>query len=369
MNKLKLLSPRLLTLVLLVLPVALGTVYYGLIAKDRYVSHAVIGVKDTGGSSGGGGSSALAGLLGGSTATSYSDTFYLERYIQSMDLLLKLDSQLKLRDHYGDAGLDPVYKLWSWSSRESFLDYFRNRVEITHDDLSGLVTVDVQGFDPAYAQQLAQGVLRESEGFINEYSHRMARERMTFAESEVERARNRLTEIKTQVLAFQTTHKLLDPGSQAAAASSLTAALQAKLSSQEADLKAAQAILQEDSYQVKTLRSQIAATQAQLDSEKTRSTAQVNGSQLPALNIEYQELLTRAAFAEEAHKAALLALEQARVDATRKLKALVVIEPPTLPEAAIYPRRLYNLLTVLVLAALFYAIVRLVIATIREHQD
>lgn len=372
MNLLKILTPRLVGLVMLVLPTALGTVYYGGFAADRFVSHSIVGVKDTSGSgSSSGGASGIAGLLlGGSSPTSIGDTLYLANYIHSMDLLRRLDAKYKLREHYsGHAGADPLYRVWGWMSQESFLDYFRNRVEISQDDLSGLVTIDVQAFDPAYAQQVTQGILAESESFINEYSHRIARDKMVFAETEVERARVKLTDIKQEVLAFQTTYKLLDPTSQAVAASGLTASLQARLAAQEADLKAALAIMQEDAYQVRTLRSQVAATQAQLETERLRSTANVNGAQLPALTIKYQELLTRAAFSEEALKQALLAMEQARLDASRKLRTLVVVEPPTKPEEAIYPRRLYNLLTVIAVAAMFYAIVRLMLATIREHQD
>lgn len=370
MNILKFLTPRVVGLLLLALPAALGSIYYLGLASNRYVSHAVVGIKDIGEGGGSGSSSVASMLLGGSAPTSYSDTFYLQNYIQSMELLRKLDGRLKLREHYSQASLDPLYRVWSWTSQESFLEFFRNRVELTRDDISGLLTVDVQGFDPKFAQALAQGILTESESFINEYSHRIAREKMRFAETEVERAQKNLLTVKQDLLGFQNTYKLLDPPSQVAATSSLTATLQAKLAAQETELRAAQAIMQDDSYQVKTLRSQVAATRAQLEVERQRSTAtSADGGQLPALTLKYQELLSRAAFAEEAHKVALTAMEQARVDASRQLKAVVVIDPPSLPEEAVYPRRLYNLLTVLAVAAMFYAIVRLALATIREHQD
>lgn len=77
----------------------------------------------------------------------------------------------------------------------------------------------------------------------------------------------------------------------------------------------------------------------------------------------------KADFALDAYKLSLAAVENARIDATRKLKSLVVIEPATLPETAEYPRRLYNLATLLIGCLLLYGVVRLVIATIREHQD
>ncbi|MBQ0943100.1 capsular biosynthesis protein [Ideonella sp. 4Y16] len=375
MNILKILNPRVVALLTLVLPTALGTVYYAGLAADRYVSHAVVGVKDTsdGGSSGGsGGLAGAASMLlgGGGSPTSLGDTFYLQNYILSMDLLNKLDARLKLREHYSHSGLDPIYRVWSWTTQESFLDFYRNRVEITRDDYSGLLTIDVQGFEPRFAQALAQGILQESEAFINEYSHRIAREKMRFAEGELQDTRKRLEKAKQEVATFQTTYKLLDPGSQAAAASSLTAGLQARLAQQEADLRAALAIMQDDSFQVRTLRAQLAATRAQLESERLRTTgASVDSAQLPALNIKFQELLATAVFAEETHKASLMAYEHARLEASRKLKTVVVIEPPTLPQEALYPRRIYNLLTVIALAVMAYLIMRLTLATIREHQD
>ena len=57
------------------------------------------------------------------------------------------------------------------------------------------------------------------------------------------------------------------------------------------------------------------------------------------------------------------------MDSTRKVKSLVVIDPASLPETAEYPRRLYDLATVLVVCLLLYGAARLIIATIREHQD
>ena len=77
----------------------------------------------------------------------------------------------------------------------------------------------------------------------------------------------------------------------------------------------------------------------------------------------------QAQFAQDAYKLALGAVENARIDATRKIKSLVVLEPPSKPETAEYPLVAYNLGTLLAICVLLYAIVRLVLATVREHQD
>jgi len=124
-----------------------------------------------------------------------------------------------------------------------------------------------------------------------------------------------------------------------------------------------------DSLQVRSLRSQLQATQAQLEVERLRGTAAVNGSQLPALAIEYQGLLLQAGYAEDAYKVALIAVEQARQDASRKLKTILLLDGPTTPDLPLYPRRIVDWLTLLAVCAMLFAIARLIYATVREHQD
>jgi capsular polysaccharide transport system permease protein len=156
---------------------------------------------------------------------------------------------------------------------------------------------------------------------------------------------------------------------QAQAAGTLGAELQATLSKQEAELKNALTYLNEDSYQVRALRSQVGALRSQMDAERVRATAGRGDIPLNALAAEFEGLKLQVVFAEDAYKLALTAVENARIEATRKMKSLVVIEPPAKAESAEYPRRLYNLVTLLVVCSLLYAITRLVVATIREHQD
>jgi capsular polysaccharide transport system permease protein len=104
--------------------------------------------------------------------------------------------------------------------------------------------------------------------------------------------------------------------------------------------------------------------------EKNRGTGgDVRNEKLNTLAIEFQGLEMKAQFALDTYKLALAAVENARIDATRKLKSVVIIDPPTLPETAEDPRRIYDTVTVLVVCLLLYGIARLVGATIREHQD
>ena len=361
------LTPRRLKLVLIVVPLVLTAVYLFFFSADRYVSESIVAVRQA--NQDGGSVPGIALLLGAVNPPSREDTLYLRQYIQSLELLNRLDARLKLREHYQAEKRDVLFRLPADSDQESFLDYYRNRVEVYFDDVATLLTVRVQGFDPVYAQQLNKAILEESERFVNNFSQRMAREQMSFAQVELDRSWKRLQDEKGKVLAFQTKNKLLDPALQAQASSSLTADLQANLARQEAELRAAQSYLNDDSYPIKALRSQIEATRSQLDVERLRATAGNSNQRLNALTADFQELMAQASFAQDAYKLALAALENARIDATRKVKSLVVIEPPSKPETARYPRRIYNLITLLIVSTLLYGIVRLVLATVREHID
>jgi capsular polysaccharide transport system permease protein len=368
MLELKSITPRRLQLALIALPLSLGLVYFSIFAAERYVSESTVALRQAGNDM-----SAIPGaalLLAGLSPPSREDTLYLRQYIQSLGLLQSLDARLQLRAHYEAEKRDFATRLWPGSSQETFLDYYRERVSVTMDDLSSTLTIRVQGFEPGFAQRLNKAILQESESFVNELSHKLAREKLSFAEGELTGAGDRLQAAKASVLAFQSKNKLLDPTLQAQASGAMSAEIQASITRAQTELRSLSAFLNDDAYQIKALRAQIEAARAQLATEGARATGSGKQSdRLGELAIEFKGLEMRAEFALDAYKLALAAVENARIDATRKLKSLSVIEPPTLPQTAEYPRRLYNLTTLLVACLLIYGIVRLIIATIREHQD
>jgi capsular polysaccharide transport system permease protein len=372
MNILSALTPRRMFIWLFLVPVLISAGYFAVLAKSRYVSQAIVAVRDT--SAGGPASSAssalsLASMLGSVNPVAISDTLYLMAYLHSSDMIDKLEAKLQIRDHFAAGGLDVFYRVWPWMSKEYFHEYFRRRVTINLDEMSGLLTVDVEGFDPAFSKKIADEMLVQGEAFMNDYAHRIASDKVEFARKETEKSLQRALEAKAKIVDFQTTHKLLDPTSQAVANSTLTASLQAGLTQQEAALKAALGYLQDDSLQVQTMKNQINALKAQLEVERVRATAGTGVDKLGALSFEYQSLLTLGAFYDGTYQASMVALEQARLDSLRKLKTVVVLQKPSTAESAIYPSRLYNFTTVLILLGLLYSIFRLAVATIREHQD
>lgn len=358
-------TPKRLQLALIALPMALATIYYTLIASDRYVSESIVAV---GSASVANGASPLSVGTGTSLAA-FADTLYLIDYIQSQAVLRELDAKLKLRDHYSAPQSDLLFRLWPGASQEWFQRYWKARVELEFNDLNGLLKIRTQGFDPAKAEAINLALLETCERFVNEFSRRIGREQMKFSEAELASASARLQAAKDKVVQFQSTHKVLDPQAQQTAANALTAELQATIARLEADLKNKQAFMQNDAPAVQAVRDQIAANRAQLESEKARTTSTQAGDKIGALSVEFQNLQLQAAFAEDAYRSANTGLEAARIEASKKLKSLIVVGAPAKAETAAYPTKLYNLFTILVLCIIVYTVVRLMVAAIREHQD
>lgn len=363
------LTPGNLRIGIVAVPWLLAAAYLVLLAADRYVSESVVVIRQEGAPVAvPSGVEALSAMFG-SSAASREDQYMLQAHILSYDMLRQVQEHLDLRQAYSLPKLDFVFRMNKDATQEEFLEYYRDRVDVVVDDTSGLLTIRTQGFTPEVAQAVNQQVVSISEKFINESSHRLARDQMTFAESELAKARGRFDEVRDRLLAFQEEHGILDPSAQAAANSGLTAELQAAQARHEAELKGLLAFLNEDAPQVKALEAQISGIRDQLEAERRRSVTNAEGVSLNVLAGTYQQLLAELQFVSDAYRGALTALETARIESTRKLKSLVLVESPALPESAEYPRRVYSLVALLMGLTLLYGIGRLVVATIEDHQE
>jgi len=83
----------------------------------------------------------------------------------------------------------------------------------------------------------------------------------------------------------------------------------------------------------------------------------------------YERLVLEKGFADRQLASALAMLETARSEAARKQLYLERLVQPNLPDSSFEPRRLRSVLMVFCISLVFWAVVMLVTASVREHVD
>ncbi len=342
----------------------IAVIYFGFIASDRYVSRAELVVKQADQIKMLPDALSMLGLGG----SNHQDILLIQDYLKSADLLNKLDKELGLKTHYQSHKVDYFSRLPNNVSSEEFLKYYREHLTLRLDDISGVLTIELQAFDPAYGQKVVGLMLKESEGFINKLGHQVALEQLAFVEKEVDRAYQRVQAEKAKVLEFQNTHHLISPESTSTARMGVVSQIEGQLAQQQAQLKQLQSYMKATAPAVVSVQARVNALTEQLAQEQARLTG-ADKNAMNEVTASYMDVQTQATLAADLYKTGLISLEQARIEAYRKLKHLLIISKPTLAEDAEYPRRLYNLATIAVLLCLLYGLIVMGLATLREHQD
>ena len=340
-------------------------IYYLFIASDRYVSSIILSVhsvnNDIAPALG------LASLVGINTGAR-EDILFLQRYIHSIDMLKILDKEIDLRTLYEKKKLDLFFTLSHNNCIETFLKFYQNRTKIVLNPDSGLLEIEVEGFTPQDSQTIANTILKQSERFVNEISHKAAREQMIFAEKELSNAKERLQNSQNALLTFQSQYGVFDPLKEAEAKAKLTADIESKLAQKESQLFTIQSYLNDNAPQIILLKSEIQALQRQLDKEVSKIISSKASKRLNDLIAKFQDLSIQVKFAQDAYTTALKAIEAARIESSRKIKQLVVIQGANEPQSPTYPKKLYNILTIFVILALLFGIIKLINMIIEEHR-
>lgn len=345
----------------------LAACYWLLIASDRYVSesHVVIQRTDVAG----GQSMDFSSLLGAAAGGSHTDQLLLRDHLLSFDMLRKLDAALDLRTHYSDRQHDLLSRMWFHDAPiERFHNHYLSRVSIELDDYAGVLVVKTQAYDAKTAQAIAQFLVTEGERFMNGLAHKLAQDQVAFLEQQVSQMSARALAARQAVLDYQDKKGLVAPMNSAQNIVGLVDKLEAQRTELQTRRGALAAYLVPSHANIVLLDQQIAAIEQQIAQEQAKLTSPKGGT-LNRTVEEFQRLEMDAKFAQDVYKTALVALEKGRIEATRNIKKVSIIQAPSLPEYALEPRRLYNSLVFLLVALLLAGIVQLLAAIVRDHKD
>lgn len=353
-------------LVCVVLPVLLSTVYYFGVASDQFVSESRFAIKAP--NQRGAQTSSFAnlfqstGLSGGQEQSNQVMDF-----VRSRSALMALEGDLQIKLVYGRGGIDFMSRFplpWQQSAFEDLFKYYRDKIDISRDNDTGLVVLRTTAFSPEDAFAINSLLLRQSEKLVNELNENARTKAISEAESRVAEAQIRVNASLQAMADYRNQSQLVEPLKEATGVVEIANALIVERASLEAQLSTLRQMTP-DHPSISVLQEQIAS----LTREINRQTARLVGSgntisrKLP----NYEALVLEQELASELLLLAQTTLESARNDALKQQYYLERVVDPNTPDLPEYPKSLRTVLTIFGFALCLYFIAWMFVVGILEH--
>ncbi|MES2438359.1 MAG: hypothetical protein V4584_04810 [Verrucomicrobiota bacterium] len=346
--------------ILYFLALAASVVYLWVCTQNRFISTAEFKVsqQSLSGSEVGIPQFALTGLSDAGSV----DSQIVIGYVNSSDLLLSLEREYNLIEHYQAPRIDFVFRLKHDANLEQRLEYYRSRILAHYDKETGMTVITVDTFDARLSQTIAQTLLKRSEDYINHVNQTIADQQLHFVHSEVERSAKRIDDLNVELITLQNENNFITPTETISATLSTVQKMKLEAFKNQAEL----ATIERDSPnspRIDNLRSQLRSLEELIAIES----AKLSGTEKDRLNqllVRYKLLDGKMEFAIRLRGAAESMLEKTRLNAIARSRFLTVIQNPYLPEDVGMPRRPYATVTLLVLGGLLFFIFRAITKSI-----
>lgn len=355
-------------LVIVILPTLIGFGYLMYRASDQFASTLGFSVRAEDSKT----AVDILGGLGGLSNGSSSDTDILYEYIQSQQLVQKVDSYLDLRGMYSHPQHDLVFRYNPDGTIEDLVKYWNRMVQIFYDAGNGMIEIRVKAFTPDEAQTIAQAILDESTQVINELTEIARLDTTRYALDELEKSQEALRNVRQELTEFRAINNIIDPNLELGVQTGLLNALQQQYSDALIELDLLRETTRNADPRVTQAERKIEVIEERIADERqkfgTNGSVGPNGETLTNLVSEFERLSVDLTFAQESYLAARGAYEAKLADAERQSRYLAPHIKPTLAEAAQFPRRYLTTGLIFVLSFLGWSIACLIYYSIKDRR-
>lgn len=318
-------------------------------------------------------------LLGGVaqlSGSSSSDTDILYDFIQSSEMVRKVDERLGLVALWAKAPADsdPIFAYRPPGTIEDKTAYWHRMVRVYSDSGTGLINVEVSAFAPDDAQAIASVVYEESSLMINRLSA-IAREDATrYARDELDLAVERLKSAREALTRFRNENQIVDPAASIQSQMGILSSLNTQLAETMIDIDMLSESTNQSDPRLVQARQRADIIRARIDEERGKlgfgtTGAQGDGGQVFADVVgEYERLAVELQFAEQSYTAALAAYDGSVAEARRQSRYLAAHVAPSLPESPSHPQVVETTLIVALFAFLTWALALLIGYSLRDRR-
>jgi capsular polysaccharide transport system permease protein len=358
---------------LVLLPLGAVVFYMWAVAVDQYSSRTGFTVRQEEST---GASDLIGGLAQFAGGTTSSDTDVLYEFIQSQEIVQRIDAEIDLVAHYSSEWPnDPVFALWPSADIEDLLWYWRRVVRISYDKASGLIDLQVLAYDPQTARAISRAIVGESQRMINQLNEVAREDAMRYATRDLEESLERLKTAREALTQFRTRTQIVDPETDLQGRMGVMSNLQQQLAEALIEYDLLRETANSGDPRVTQARRRIEVIRERIGEERESFASAENNTQMggptenyPSLIAEYESLTVDREFAEETYRAALAAVDVARANASRQSRYLATYVSPTLPQSAQYPQRFVVSGLAMLFLFLAWGIMALVYYSIRDRR-
>ena len=354
-------------MIMVILPGLVSGWYLWAKAADQYASYVGFSVRREDASS-------AIELLGGITSlsgSSSSDTDILYEFLQSQELVTRIDEELDLRAIWSRQGTesDPIFSYDAPGTIEDLVDHWNRMIGIYYDNSTRLIDLRILAFDPVDAQMIATEIYDESSTMINQLSAVAREDAISYARDDLDQAEARLTAARVTLAQWRNDNQTVDPTVDTAGQMGLVTNLQAQLAEALIELDILRGTGRPNDPRITQAERRISVIEERINAERAvLGTSAVGGIAFADLVGQYERLVADQELAERAYTAALFAFDGARNEARRQSRYLAAHVRPTLAQASQFPDRPTILLTITFFAFLIWGVAVLLAYSLRDRR-
>ncbi|MDJ0628221.1 MAG: capsule biosynthesis protein [Rhodobacter sp.] len=348
------------------LPTLLAGYYYHVIATPMYATKSEFVIQQA--ESPMSAASGLGGLFSGTSFATSQDSIAVQGYLQSLDAMLRLDTDLGFRGHFSNPGIDALQRLDADATKEQAYKVYKKRVKISYDPTEGIIKMEVVAADPVLSQRFSERLIFYAEEQVDNLTQRLRADQMQGARDSFEEAEQKMVDAQQRVLALQEKLGVLDPLTESNALMTQITGLETQLQEKRLQLQQLldnarpnRARVEGARGDVRRLENLIAELRAQLTetTAEGQSLARITGE----LRLAERDLQTRELMMTQA----LQQMETARIEANRQTRYLSLAVNPIAPDEATYPRAFENTVLAFLIFGGIYLMISLTGSILREQ--
>ena len=242
-------------------------------------------------------------------------------------------------------------------------------VRVSSDKKSGLITIEADDTDPAFAASLANGYFDALTALSSRVAVTDAQKRRVFYEGQFEKAKNDLSNAEVAMKTIQEDTGLLELEKQAEASITEVAQYRGEIAQREVQLSAIRTFATSNNPDYRRLSAEIQQLKAQLAKAESRSDKEsknrISVGNLPEQGLEYVRTLRNLKYQEALYQMMAKQLEVAKLEEANDGGSIQQLDTALPPERKSKPKRL----KMVIAAGLIAGVIALIIALLRNSMS